>query len=152
MLILLSLGTGFIFNTIYIWPKQYPSSMNQPHTLLTQISMEHAYELVQRKQAVIVDTRDPEAYAHSHIAGAINLPLSQFDNYYPDFASQVEKSQTIILYCSAGCGIKEKVATRLQQHGYQDINAIAAGPKEWAAAGYPVAKEENPHITEGERQ
>jgi len=152
VLILLALGAGFIFDTIFLWPKQYPSSSNQPHTEINRITVKRAYQLVQRQQAVIVDARDPKPYARNHIAGAVNLPLTQFNNYYPDFASQVEKSQTVILYCAAGCSMKEKVTTLLHERGYQHVHVMTEGPGAWIAAGYPVFNADDTHPTEGERQ
>ena len=145
VLIMLALGTGFIFNTVFLWPRQSPPEFNQ-------ITVERTYQLAQREQAVIVDARDPEPYARNHIAGSVNLPLTQFDKYYPDFARQVEKSQTVILYCAAGCTLKEKVAILLQRRGYQDVNVMSEGPDEWVAAGYPVATRDDTHRAEGERQ
>ncbi len=150
VLLLVALGTGFIFNTIFIWPKQYPSSANPPHFELRRISVQSAYQLAKRQQAVIVDVRPPEPYAHRHITGAVNLPLSRFDDHYPDFASQVDKSQTVILYCAPGCSLYEEVATKLQQRGYQHVNVMPEGPEVWEDAGYPVTSADDTHRTEDE--
>ncbi len=139
VLILLALGTGFIFNTVFVWPRQSASLSSQPGSEARQITLEHAHQLIQRQQAVIVDTRPPGSYAREHIAGALNLSSSHFKTHYSDFASQVDKNQTLILYCEAGCNSKNIVANRLRERGYQDLNLMAAEPEDWAAAGYPVA-------------
>jgi len=139
VLILLALGTGFIFNTVFLWPRQSGFLPNQPKPESRQITLERAHQLIQRHQAVIVDTRPPGSYAHKHIAGALNLSSSHFKAHYPGFASQVDKNQTVILYCGAGCHTKESVAERLRDRGYQDLNLMTAGVNDWAAAGYPVA-------------
>ena len=76
---------------------------------------------------MIVDTRGPYSYTHRHIAGALNLPMAKFDSYYPDFASQVDNNQTVILYCDAGCDAKKTIAERLREHGYQDLNMMTEG-------------------------
>ena len=139
VLILLALGTGFIFNTIFLWPGQSPPTANQSPAEFKQITRERARQLDQDQQAVIVDTRDPATYARKHIAGAVNLPATQFDSYYPDFANHVGTGETIILYCATECGSKEKVARQLHERGYNDLNLMSGGPQQWAAEGYPVA-------------
>ena len=139
VLILLALGTGFIFNAVFLWPRQSGFLPNQPGPEIRQVTLERAHQLIQLHQAVIVDTRPPGSYARKHIAGALNLSSSHFKTHYPDFASQVDKNQTLILYCGAGCTSKEEVAYRLRERGYQDLNLMAAKPEDWAAAGHPVA-------------
>jgi 3-mercaptopyruvate sulfurtransferase SseA len=49
-------------------------------------------------QAIIVDVRNPEAYAASHVAGAISIPLEEFEI---NIASMdLGKEQWIITYCT----------------------------------------------------
>jgi len=139
VLILLALGTGFIFNTVFLWPRQSDSLPGQPGPKAREITMKRAHQLAQDRQAVIVDTQGPAIYAREHIAGAVNLPWTEFNSYYPDFADQVGTGETIILYCGTACGLNEKVAKQLQERGYQDLNLMPGGPEQWAAAGYPVA-------------
>jgi len=152
VLILLALGVGFIFDTIFIWPKQYPSSTNQPDAQINQVSMERAYQLARHQQAVIVDTRGSSSYADKHIAGALNLPPAQFRTRYADFARQVDKNQTVILYCAPGCASKEQTAWQLQEYSYEDVYVMTAGVEQWAAAGHPVATGQDTHHAAGEGQ
>jgi predicted sulfurtransferase len=49
-------------------------------------------------EAVIVDVRSPEAYAAGHAAGAINIPLVEFENNIANIP--LEKGQWIITYCT----------------------------------------------------
>jgi 3-mercaptopyruvate sulfurtransferase SseA len=49
-------------------------------------------------EAIIVDVRSVEAFAIEHIAGAISIPLTNFEN---DPASlSLDKNQWIITYCT----------------------------------------------------
>ncbi len=152
VLILLALGAGFIFNTVFLGPRQSPPTANQSPAQFNQITMERARQLGQDQQAVIVDTRNPASYARKHIAGAVNLPATKFDSYYPDFTNHVGTGETIILYCATECGSKERVAKQLQKRGYKDLNLMSGGPQQWAAAGYPVASRDDTHRAAGERQ
>ena len=139
VLILLALGTGFIFNTVFLWSKQPAAPTDEPPANFDEITVEHAYQLAQKQQAVIVDARAEKSYSDKHIAGAMSLPSAYFDRYYPDFAIEVSNDQTVIVYCAAGCGTKEAVGRKLWEKGYQHIAVMNADPDGWAAAGYPVA-------------
>jgi len=46
--------------------------------------------------AIIVDVRSPEAYQGSHIAGAINIPLADFQSRL----GELDLKQWIIPYCT----------------------------------------------------
>lgn len=55
------------------------------------------------QNAVIIDTREPEEYAASHVEGAINISPAQFMS--GDFEKSLESvasDDPIILYCRTG--------------------------------------------------
>ena len=60
-----------------------------------RISVEEAKKEYDSGGAVIIDSRDANAYAQEHIAGAINIPSGT----EPDIA-KVPKGKKIIVYCS----------------------------------------------------
>lgn len=45
---------------------------------------------------VIVDSRSLEAYNHSHIAGAVSLPLDEIGTRY----GELPKDKLLVLYCT----------------------------------------------------
>ena len=49
-------------------------------------------------KAVIVDVRGAQYYAEGHVAGAISIPLDQFENNIKNVA--LKKDQWIITYCT----------------------------------------------------
>ncbi|HEY2980618.1 MAG TPA: rhodanese-like domain-containing protein [Anaerolineales bacterium] len=51
-----------------------------------------------RGEAVIVDVRGPDAYARGHIAGAISIPLGEFETNVAGLS--LDKQQWIITYCT----------------------------------------------------
>jgi len=150
ILVLLSLGLGFIFNMLFVWPKQSDFRPNQPVPKAQEIGLERAHQLAQNEQVVFVDTRGSSSYADKHIAGAVSLPSAEFKTRYADFAKQVDKNHTLILYCATGCGSKDRVARELQRHSYKHLYLLAVGVEEWAAAGYPVATGQDTHHASGE--
>lgn len=74
------------------------------------------------KGALLIDVRDPEVYAHSHLADAINIPLPELVSKYRKF--KVDKKRLIVVY---GASASRAGVTRalLTKHGY--ANAHDAG-------------------------
>lgn len=74
------------------------------------------------KGALLIDVRDPEVFAHSHLADAINIPLPELVSKYRKF--KVNKKQLIVVYGSSAsrAGVTRALLAR---HGY--ANAHDAG-------------------------
>jgi rhodanese-related sulfurtransferase len=72
---------------------------------------------LEQTEALVVDVREPEEFAAGHIAGAINLPLSQMRHRYRELPHDRE------IWLSCGVGQRAYYATRfLAQHGYRSRN------------------------------
>lgn len=92
----------------------------------------------ERKDLVIVDVRDPRAYADSHIPLAINLPYEEIEKKF----RAIPKDKTIVLYCwSAECMLAPRAALKLVQ---LDIfcKVMRSGWAEWVASKKPVERKE----------
>jgi len=80
-------------------------------------------------QAILVDVREPDEYAHQHIAGARLMPLSRFDpSTLPSAAGK-----TLVLQCNSG--------NRSRQIGEQlagEWHHLEGGIQAWKRAGLPV--------------
>ena len=63
-----------------------------------RISVEDAKAAVDNDGAVIVDVRSAESFAAGHVAGAISIPLLNFESNPADIP--LEKDQWIITYCT----------------------------------------------------
>jgi len=74
-------------------------------------------DLLIKEGAVLVDVRDPEVYAHGHLAGSINIGL---EGRFAEFAgSVIDPSEPIVL-----CGDEEQTAEarlRLSRIGYDRV-------------------------------
>ncbi|MCA9339225.1 rhodanese-like domain-containing protein [Candidatus Saccharibacteria bacterium] len=53
------------------------------------------------KEPIIIDVREPEEYARSHVKGALNIPPSELMSG-PDKLKNISKDARIILYCISG--------------------------------------------------
>jgi hypothetical protein len=63
-----------------------------------RVTVEEAKLALDNGKAVIVDVRGPESFAASHAAGAINIPLAEFENNIDNVF--LSKDQWIIPYCT----------------------------------------------------
>lgn len=68
---------------------------------IRRLSAEEARDLVERRRAVLVDTRDPSYYAEAHAVGAISVPFAEIRRspLHPRLQS-VPEDQQLILYCT----------------------------------------------------
>ncbi|MEO8354921.1 MAG: rhodanese-like domain-containing protein [Chloroflexota bacterium] len=63
-----------------------------------RVSLQETMAAIESGAAVIVDVRSAEAYAASHISGAISIPLSEIETNLTGL--NLEKDQWIIAYCT----------------------------------------------------
>ena len=63
-----------------------------------RVTVEEAKSAFDNGKAIIVDVRSAESYAAGHAAGAISIPLANFENNIEDLS--LEKDQWIITYCT----------------------------------------------------
>lgn len=68
---------------------------------------------------VIIDVREPNEFAQSHVSGAINVPLSQLSNNPKDMESIPHDAQ-IVVYCRSG-GRSSMAMEILKQKGYSNV-------------------------------
>ncbi len=78
--------------------------------------------------AVVVDIRDPQSYALSHIAGAYHL-----DNHsLADFMAQADFEQPLIVACYHG-NSSQGAAAYLAEQGFAEVYSLDGGFELWRA-------------------
>src|SRR5205823_2626343 len=99
--------------------------------------------------AVVLDVREREEYAHGHVPGAINLPQA-------DLASQLDqvpRDGPVFVVCQSGSR-SVRSAQFLRQMGFDAVASVRGGTEAWCAAGNPLAQgdaaSEQPRIAESE--
>ena len=79
-------------------------------------------------------------YDQTHIAGAINIPLSVFDIMYMMGLSDADKSQKIIVYGRTISRLYDiQLANKLYLRGHKNIQVLEGGLPFWKRKGYPTA-------------
>ena len=91
-------------------------------------------EAPQRENLLLLDVRDPEEYAVSHLQGA--RPAPSKDEALKAL-QKVSSDQRIVLYCSVGYRSSE-LAQFLMKKGYTEIYNLEGSIFAWANEGRPV--------------
>jgi rhodanese-related sulfurtransferase len=87
-----------------------------------------------------VDARAADFYLHEgHIAGAISLPVLEFDSVFPLVKDRLPSpDDEIVCYCSGfGCEESTELARRLTEAGYRLVYVYEGGWPEWSEAELP---------------
>lgn len=102
-----------------------------------KLSILQATQLINQGKGVIVDVREPAAYAAGHLRDAKNIPLKEL----PNRISELDKfkSKAVIAVCQAGVQ-SAKAAAQLKKAGFKEAFSLDGGVAAWQAQGLPVAK------------
>ena len=70
----------------------------QTEDAVPRVKVEEAKAALESDKAIIVDVRSAESFAAGHAAGAISIPLTEFENNIDSLP--LDKDQWIITYCT----------------------------------------------------
>lgn len=85
-------------STQIIEPDSTQANLPESEAAVPRVSVEEAKAALESGAAIIVDVRSVEAYEASHIPGAINIQLGEFESNPTDL--KLDKEQWIITYCT----------------------------------------------------
>jgi phage shock protein E len=92
-------------------------------------------QVIEDSSIIILDVRTPEEFAQGHIAGSINIDVSN-SNFIPE-VSKLDKTKTYAVYCRSGN--RSEVATaEMEKLGFTSLYNMTGGAIDWSAAGYPL--------------
>ncbi len=99
-----------------------------------------AVKELKQKNTRFVDALPSSLYDQSHIAGAVNIPLSMFEIMYMMGLSDADKSQKIIVYGRTVSRLYDvQLANKLYLRGHKKIQVLEGGLPLWKKKGYPIA-------------
>ena len=124
---------------------------------IPQISSEQAKKILdENPNALYVDVRSVKEFVQGHAAGAINIPLLDFNEEFgqmmpnPDFLkvfeANVPKDKMLVVGCQAG-GRSQKACEHLATNAYTTLHNIVGGyggvpnAPGWKQLGFPVSQE-----------
>jgi hypothetical protein len=73
-----------------------PANADIPYPEIARVSIQDARAALESGDAVLLDVRSADAFAGRHIAGAVNIPLTQLGGRL----DELEPNQWIIPYCT----------------------------------------------------
>jgi len=102
-----------------------------------KVSVLQAIQLINQGKSVIVDVREPAAFAAGHLRDAKNIPLKELSNRVSELDKF--KSKAVIAVCQTGMQSAKAVA-QLKKAGFNEAFSLDGGIAAWQAQGLPVAK------------
>ena len=95
------------------------------------------HELLERVReglVTVLDVRPPEEYAAGHVPGAVNVPLTELEQYL----EALSPDQEIVAYCRGPhCVLAFDAVAQLREKGLR-ARRLEDGYPEWKTAGFPV--------------
>jgi rhodanese-related sulfurtransferase len=101
---------------------------------LVNIEAGDAVKLI-NNDAMVVDIRGPDAFAHGHIVNAKNIPADELDAKIEQLSKY--KSTPIVAVCDVGITTTKTVA-KLREAGFESVFGLKGGMSGWGQAGLPV--------------
>jgi len=121
------IAIAFISGGMLLWP------FVRSRAAGPALSTLEATQLINSRNAVVIDVRTPEEFATGSLPGARNIPVDKFDQKMRD----IKKDKPLIVVC-ASSSRAGKAATQLRASGYGEVYVLAGGLAAWREAGLPV--------------
>src|SRR6202008_422759 len=96
-----------------------------------------AVQLINRRDAVVLDLRDTGEYNAGHIAAARHVPQAQLNERLKDL--ERFKTRPVILSDASGSRAPA-AAAELRKNGFAEAVALRGGISAWQQAGLPLEK------------
>ncbi len=96
-----------------------------------------ATQLINHRNAVVVDLRDAEAFAGGSLAGARNLPQADLATKIVEVARF--KSRPVLVVCDSGQKSTKALAA-FKEQGFTETHVLAGGIAAWKQAGLPLVQ------------
>jgi rhodanese-related sulfurtransferase len=97
------------------------------------LSTLQATQLINSRNAVIVDVRNPEEFAKGSLPNARNVPADKIDEKMRD----MKKDKPVIVVCDTGSRAG-RLAAQIRANGFAEVYVLAGGLAAWREAGLPI--------------
>lgn len=102
-----------------------------------EVGPAEAVQLINRRDAVVIDVRDAAEYKAGHITNARHIPEGEIDACLKEL--EKVKAKPIIVTCAKG-NRSAAVAARLRKLGFNEVSALRGGIAAWQQANMPLEK------------
>lgn len=94
-----------------------------------------AIQLINHKDALVVDVRTDKEYQQGHVMNALHIPLGVLDNRIAEL--QAYKTSAVVMVCRSGAR-SGQAASKLKKQGFIDVHNLGGGMLAWERANLPV--------------
>lgn len=101
---------------------------------LTNVEPQDAVKLI-NGDAIVIDVRNPEAFARGHIVNAKNIPFDEFSA--SDEKIRKLAKHPIVTVCDAGM-TASRAAAALRKAGIESVYSLKGGIGAWTQANLPL--------------
>ncbi|MCC6531417.1 MAG: rhodanese-like domain-containing protein [Burkholderiales bacterium] len=102
-----------------------------------EVSAQEAIQLINRRDALVLDVRDPNEYAAGHIPNARHIPAAEVDKRIKELDKF--KQRPVVVSCRSGTRAAAACAT-LRKNGFQEVFPLKGGILGWQQANLPLEK------------
>ena len=129
---MLLFGLAVSTGVMLLWP-----FVSRPFRQSHEVGAFDAVQLINRRDAVVLDVRDTGDYSAGHITNARHVPESQL----ADRIKELEKfkSRPIVVCCRTGTRAPV-VSAMLRKQGFAEAFALRGGIAAWQQASLPLEK------------
>jgi len=106
--------------------------------VLHKLSPQEVQARIAAGRAVLVDIRESDEFARSHVPGAMSQPLSAFESAH----LTIDPGADVVFTCRTGmrtAGACDRLAARVEGEAF----VLDGGLDAWAKAGLPVTQDRN---------
>ena len=129
---MLLFGLAVSSGVMLLWPL-----ISRQFRMSHEVGAIEAVQLINRRDALVLDVRDTGDYAAGHIANAKHVPEAQL----ADRIKELEKyrSRPIVVSCRTGSRASS-VSAMLRKQGFTEAFALRGGIAAWQQASLPLEK------------
>ncbi|MET0216418.1 MAG: rhodanese-like domain-containing protein [Burkholderiales bacterium] len=102
-----------------------------------EVSTLEATQLINRRDAIVVDVREPGEYANGHIPGAKHIPLANLAARLKEL--EKFKQRPIVVTCAGGNRSGTAIGI-LRKGGFNEAVNLKGGIAAWQQASLPLEK------------
>lgn len=102
-----------------------------------EVSAQEAVQLINRRDAIVVDIRDTSDFGAGHIPNARHIPAGEVEKRLKEL--EKVKQRPVIVACSRGTRAAATCAL-LRKNGFQEVFALKGGVLGWQQASLPLEK------------
>jgi putative oxidoreductase len=135
-------GGGLTWNTTWTDNRKISGAIDIPPSYQpgdSLLSLNDAYNLYTKNEAIFIDAREPVDYNDGHIIGAINFPFEHWDDYWAKVKPTLDPNKEIVAYCGGlDCELSLFMARQLKELGYNKSYIFFGGWLKWKESSLPT--------------